>query len=203
MPSDNWGLRFVDFPVTTWKHASPEAKLGGIRLWKTPMELVNKVILDSMVRLVRTVAWGPGRDKLLSMSQQYSSEGSLEHGWDNYSTAARLWWTARVYKLAAEARFPHEGDMSVAAMRDSLIDRLVQDISLVEDDDDVGEVTRHNRAALSMALSPSLKDGIVEELIDELSSAGLIDCPEHVKSLHVTPVSDVIPTVSVTNLRWF
>ena len=45
------------------------------------MELVNKVILDSMVRLVREVPWGPSREQLLSMSAEFESDGRFERGW--------------------------------------------------------------------------------------------------------------------------
>lgn len=149
------------------------------------MELVNKVILDSMVRLVRQVPWGPSRDKLLSRATELEDEGRFERGWDNYTTAAGLWWEAGLYRLAAEARFPHEGDNQVAAMRDSLLYRLIDEVSMKEDDDDVGEATRKDRWALSTALSPSLNDDTIDVLVDELSVAGLIeDSPEYLKALH-------------------
>ncbi|MCV9964768.1 hypothetical protein OIU34_23025 [Pararhizobium sp. BT-229] len=167
------------------------------------MELVNKVILDSMVRLVRQVPWGPSRDKLLSMSDKFEAEGRLEHGWDNYSTAAGLWWEAGLYKLAAEARFPREGDNQVAAMRDALLHRLVREVSMHEDDDDVGEVTRKNRWSLSMALAPSVGEDTIEVLVDELAEAGLLDdSPEYLKSLHAAEAAEnAQPTQPSAQLR--
>jgi hypothetical protein len=160
------------------------------------MELVNKVILDSMVRLVREVPWGPSRDSLMDISKKLSSEGSFEHGWDNYTTAAKLWWDSGIYQLAAEARFPREGDTQVAAMRDSLIRRLVHEISLEADDYDVGETTLKDRTALSRALSPSITDDIIDTLIDELAEADLLDVhPDRLKSWHAEKASDDAKTV--------
>ncbi|MCZ7860914.1 hypothetical protein O9X98_05810 [Agrobacterium salinitolerans] len=159
--------------------------LGVMQYREISMELVNKVVLDSMVRLVRQVPWGPSRDKLLARSNELSAEGSFERGWDNYTTAARLGWEAGLYRLAGEARFPHEGDNQVAAMRDSLLYRLVDEVSMKEDDDDVGEVTRIDRWELSMALAPSIDENTIEVLVDELAAAGLLDdSPDFLKSLH-------------------
>ena len=139
-------------------------------------------------------ARGPSRDKLLSMSDALEAEGRFEHGWDNYTTAAGLWWKAGLFKLAAEARFPHEGDNQVAAMRESLLYRLVHEVSMNEDDDDVGEVTWKDRWSLSMALAPSLDEDTIEVLVDELAAAGLLDdSPEYLKSLHAAEAARNAP----------
>lgn len=169
------------------------------------MQPLNKLILDALVKLVRQVPWGPGREELQQEARRLSSEGSFEHGWDNYSTAARLWWESSLYKLAAEARFPREGDEQVSIMVDRLKHRLVELLKRERDDDDVAETTRVNRNGLTDALLPSL-EGIGQEgvasLIDALAAEGHIEDPEGLKDRHINGYTDEEAGLSFGPSNW-
>jgi hypothetical protein len=124
----------------------------------------GKILLNAMVHLIRQVPWGENRDALEVKARALDAEGSFESGWDNYSTAARLWWKAELYNVAAQCRFPREGDAAPRAMIHALDQRLHGELAGHHDDDDVGESTRMRRNGLSGAL-PEITDG---KLRDEL-----------------------------------
>jgi hypothetical protein len=124
----------------------------------------GKILLDAMVHLIRQVPWGENRDALEEKARALNAEGSFESGWDNYSTAARLWWNAELYIVAAQCRFPREGDTAPRAMIHALDQRLYGELAGHHDDDDVGESTRMRRNGLSGAL-PEITD---VKLWDEL-----------------------------------
>nr|WP_250808442.1 hypothetical protein [Neorhizobium tomejilense] len=152
------------------------------------MDSVDKVLLAAMVNLVRQVPWGPNRDQLEVQAKAFAREASFESGWDNYSTAAWLNWRSRLFNLAAQARYPRTGDTLVASMNEQLFDRLVHEISLWEDDEDVGEWTRQVGRSLSSAISSVLPDDALDAVIDELAQNGYLQSdPERLKVFHRHP----------------
>lgn len=134
------------------------------------MNIVDDILLEAMVKLVRKVPWGPDRDVLSEQSKKLRQEASLERGWDNYSTAADLDWQAGLYTLAAEARFPRQGDRAVSNLKTSLLKRLGVLVAGIEEDMDVGEVTRVFARGMDAALRPVLA-GIDNERVMELKGA--------------------------------
>lgn len=157
----------------------------------TPSEVHDKVILDAMVNLVRQVPWGPTRDELLSKALQFGREGSIEHGWDNYSTAAWLWMDERLYQLAAEARFPREGDGHVMAVADDLDYRLYHELMGFHDDSDVGETTRIDRYTYSSALkTEELSSETRRLLLEYFRTNGFIYGKSGPRPVHLSDPSD-------------
>jgi hypothetical protein len=149
------------------------------------MSSVENVLLAALVKLVRQVPWGPSRSDLETRSEELRQESAFEHGWDNYTTAADLGWKAGLHRLAAEARFPRDGDRLVRSLREDLFERLVFEVSCWNDDSDVGEVTRKTQSALSMAICAGLTDDVLDSVIDELALGGhLQDDPDHLKRLY-------------------
>lgn len=149
------------------------------------MKTVEAVLLKAMVKLVRQVPWGPTRDELEARASRLSSEASYEAGMaDNYSTAADLRWRAAMHHLAAQARFPREGDTYVRHYRADLLRELVHKLKCDERDDDVGAWTEASNSGCSYALAGTFSDDMADTLIDELAAAGRIDDPEYYKQAY-------------------
>jgi hypothetical protein len=82
------------------------------------------VVLDTLVHLVRQVPWGPGRDQLEQVAEnnRVACDALVWAGaWDHFN---RLAWEAELHTLAAEGRFPREGDKAIAKMTDAVIDQI-------------------------------------------------------------------------------
>lgn len=160
----------------------------------------DKIVFDTLVRLVRKVPWGPTRDQLEWQVGDMRARCQATHDeWleafrrgvalspeeqeqrdQNKTTTSELAWSSELYLIAAEARFPRDGDDVVA----NFADYLVEDIRLFQ-------------ARGYQSHSPSLRDiseavsGVVEEMgvtladlplpptIEELIDQGA-DRPEHV-----------------------
>jgi len=134
----------------------------------------GKILLDAMVHLIRQVPWGESREALELKAQAFDREGSFESGWDNYSTAASLWWKSDLYQVAAQCRFPRENDKAARAMINALDERLHHEVSGYQDDSDVGERTRVTRYELSSAL-PEIPDGALKaELLEHYRVKGFL-----------------------------
>lgn len=153
------------------------------------MDAIDQVVMEASVRLVRKVTWGLCRAELEAEASRLSAEGSYESGWDNYTTAARLHWRSWLHRFAAQARYPRPGDDAVDIMASNLTDRLLHEISLHEDDDDVGAATSNDRDALSLALLPSLEPDVIDAVIDAFEARGMLECwPEQLKERHRSTV---------------
>ncbi|MCS4089938.1 hypothetical protein [Rhizobium sp. BK176] len=153
------------------------------------MTIVDNVVRDAMVHLLRQVPWGDDRDKLERKASNFEREASEERRWDNYSTGAHLSWQGTLHRYAAEARFPREGDRTVGMMQAWVTDRLINEINLVSDDDgpqDESTLVRLGR--LSNALYRFLKPEIIQLVIDQLHIDGrLEDDPDYLKGRHNNP----------------
>lgn len=82
------------------------------------------VVLDTLVHLVRQVPWGPTRDQLERIATARKAEAKTPAwagAWDHFN---KLAWEAELHTLAAEARFPREGDKAVLRMTDDIIDQI-------------------------------------------------------------------------------
>jgi hypothetical protein len=137
----------------------------------------GKILLNAMVHLIRQVPWGESRDVLETKARAIDAEGSFESGWDNYSTAAGLWWKAELYRVAAQCRFPREGDTAPRAMIHALDLQLYHELSGRHDDHDIGESTRVRRSGLSEALPEVTDDKLREELLEHYRDKGFLFAP--------------------------
>ncbi len=145
------------------------------------MRHIEQVVTETLVNLVRQVPWGPSRAELMATSRKLSGEASFERGWDNYSTAANLSWEASMHQLAAEARFPREGDGQLRRFKNEIISALEDLVHGREDDCDVGELSLRFKQGFVYAM-PDLTDIELDNLTDELAAMGRVDDPEYRKS---------------------
>lgn len=146
------------------------------------MSRIDEIAVEASVNMLRGVPWGPSREALLAEASKRDGQASFERGWDNYSTAASLEWTSELYRLAAEARFPREGDTAVKRMRTRIMERLSEIVRSVPLDSDVGERTRVFEAGVSSAI-PCLDEEDLCVIADELAAEGLLeDDPEFWKA---------------------
>jgi len=129
---------------------------------------IERIITDCMVRLVRQAPWGPNRPQLEEQAKALDAEAQVERGWDNYSTAAHLEWQAEMHRLAAEVRFPREGDHLVERMRQEVQTSLKAILNNDEIDEDVGERTRVFRSGLAMAIDQTIAGMDEDEIRAEL-----------------------------------
>jgi hypothetical protein len=153
------------------------------------MTIVDNVVRDAMVYLLRQVPWGDDRDTLEGKASYFEREASEERRWDNYSSGAHLSWHGTLYRYAAEARFPREGDRSVARMQDWITDHLVNEVSLISDDNGPqDEATLIPLEKLSNAVWRFLKPDLIPAVIDQLHLDGkLEDDPDYLKDRHQNP----------------
>lgn len=80
--------------------------------------LIENLLRDVMVHLVRQVEWGPKRDALEAKVSELRSKAMWERGMcDNHDTANLLHWKADLYQLAAEVRFERAEDHFVEDMK--------------------------------------------------------------------------------------
>jgi len=80
--------------------------------------LIETLVRDIMVHLVRQVEWGPNRDALEAKASDLRSKAMWERGMcDNQHTANLLHWRADLYQLAAEVRFERPNDRIIADMK--------------------------------------------------------------------------------------
>jgi hypothetical protein len=56
------------------------------------MTIVDNVVREAMVYLLRQVPWGDSRDTLEGKASCFEREASEERRWDNYSSGAHLSW---------------------------------------------------------------------------------------------------------------
>ncbi|MGO7821159.1 hypothetical protein ACC684_28325 [Rhizobium ruizarguesonis] len=81
-------------------------------------DILETVIQDALVNLVRRVQWGLSREELERQASQFNDEASFERGMaDNHETANNLIWKSDLCDFAAQVRFPREGDLAPARMR--------------------------------------------------------------------------------------
>jgi hypothetical protein len=120
-------------------------------------DLHGKILLDGIVALIRQVRWGQSRTQLEKQANEFGREGSMESGWDNYSTAAWLRWKEDLYNAAAQARFPRDGDADLKAMIHGLDVRLYQFTISEPYDDDIGEREAVRRRSFAAVL-PDIQD---------------------------------------------
>lgn len=81
-------------------------------------DILETVIQDALVNLVRRVQWGLSREELERQASRFNDEASFERGMaDNHSTANNLIWKADLCDFAAQVRFPREGDLAPVRMR--------------------------------------------------------------------------------------
>lgn len=100
--------------------------------------LLDAVIRDTLVSLVRRVKWGPTREQLEKEASSLEEQARWERGMcDNHSTANWLYWNADLYRLAAEVRFPREGDTNVSHMLCRVAAALKLRYMPRDDDDDL------------------------------------------------------------------
>ncbi|TCB60154.1 hypothetical protein E0J20_09175 [Rhizobium leguminosarum bv. viciae] len=81
-------------------------------------DILETVIQEALVNLVRRVQWGLSREELERQASQFNDEASFERGMaDNHETANNLIWKSDLCDFAAQVRFPREGDLAPARMR--------------------------------------------------------------------------------------
>jgi len=147
---------------------------------------IDEITKNAMVKLLlrERIPLSLTRIEIMEMAKELSNEGSIESSWDNYSTGARLQFRASVYKLAAEARYPREGDRMVEIMRSQLEQTILDEIIYETSHGDEAESVRIPREMLTNAICSvsSFKDiDFMNELIDEFAARGDIINPSEIK----------------------
>ena len=163
-----------------------EAAAARARLENVTTPKINEVVKSAIVCLLRDekIPLSKTRDEIMAKAREISQEGSVEASWDNYSTAARLQFKASVYRLAAEVRYPREGDMAIRVMRSRLEEAILREVIYDEPCEDAAESTRVDREMRMSAIyrAASFDDvDFMNELIDEFSERGDIENPSEVK----------------------
>lgn len=156
------------------------------RLQNVTTPKIDEVVKSAIVCLLRDekIPLSKTRDEIMVKAREISQEGSVEASWDNYTTAARLQFKASVYRLAAEVRYPREGDKAIRVMKSRLEDAILRDVIYDEPCEDAAESTRVDREMRISAISrvASFDDvDFMNELIDEFSERGDIENPSEVK----------------------
>ena len=147
---------------------------------------IDEITKDAMVKLLlrERIPLSLTRIEIMEMAKELSNEGSIESSWDNYSTGARLQFRASVYKLAAEARYPTEGDRMVEIMRSQLEQTILDEIIYETSHGDEAESVRIPREMLTNAICSvsSFKEiDFMNELVDEFAARGDIINPSEIK----------------------
>ncbi|WP_315922286.1 hypothetical protein [Mesorhizobium sp. SP-1A] len=147
---------------------------------------IDEITKNAMVKLLlrERIPLSLSRIEIMEMAKELSNEGSIESSWDNYSTGARLQFRASVYQLAAEARYPREGDRMVEIMRSQLEQTILDEIIYDTSHGDEAESVRVPREMLTSAICSvsSLKDiDFMNELVDEFAARGDIINPSAIK----------------------
>lgn len=126
----------------------------------------ERLIRDTFVNLLRQVTWGPTRDKLEAAARELDKEAAYERGMaDNYSTAERLNWKADLYQLAAEVRFPRNGDSLEQMMRSRIKAGMREVFTDYERDED--DYPSHSETAIQSALRKS-SEGFSASALNEI-----------------------------------
>lgn len=146
---------------------------------------IDEITKNAMVKLLlrERIPLNLTRIEIMELANELSNEGRLESSWDNYSTGARLQFRASVYKLAAEARYPREGDRMVEIMRSQLEQTILDEIIYETSHGDEAESVRVPREILTSAICSvsSFKDiDFMNELIDEFAARGDIINPSEI-----------------------
>ncbi|WP_425624936.1 hypothetical protein [Agrobacterium radiobacter] len=112
--------------------------------------IVEHVILASLVHLVRQVPKGTDRDHLETQAELLRREAALERRmFRNRAGADRLEWKADLVELAAQVRFPIDGDRTSYVMRDRVKGQLqVMCGGYVDNSDCAGAIRQAVRMAL-------------------------------------------------------
>lgn len=154
------------------------------------MQTIDQIVTTTIVSLIRSVPWGQSRESLETKAESLSREAAYENGWDNHSTAHTLRWEADMYRLAAEARTPRDGDKRVNAAKSAIKSRLHDIVSLKEDYYDEGELIEVNRDEYWTAVMRAIRTDddadftIIDTIIDEFEATGKIENGEELKQMH-------------------
>ncbi|ANL11970.1 MULTISPECIES: hypothetical protein [unclassified Rhizobium] len=117
---------------------------------QTKSEIVDHIILASLVQLVRQVRKGTDRDHMETQIELLRREAALERSmWGNRAGAERLEWQADLIELAAQVRLPNPGSKVASAMGDRVREQLqVMCGGLIDNSESAGAI----RQAVKMAL---------------------------------------------------
>lgn len=141
----------------------------------------DRVVFETLVKLVRKVPWGPSRDALerhadeIEKSMEFVAVGNGGPRADD-----AMAWQMELYRLASEARFPREGDTVVARFVEDLVDdiRLLQEIGYATSPRSIRDVSVALESSLD-ALGFSLADLPLPPTLHELLDRGA-DRPDYV-----------------------
>lgn len=141
---------------------------------------LDLTIQMTIVKLLQTyVKWGPSRESLLHVATKKDREAAYERGMaDNYSTAARLNFEAQLHRLAAEVRYPRDGqDKLLIAYSHEIKQSLV---SIIMDiyDQDVGDHQKITSDRIRYAISETidLNDiNFMNRIMGHLAKQNLLD----------------------------
>jgi hypothetical protein len=138
---------------------------------------IDKIVEAVIVKLLRyeDIPLRLSRDEIMLGSQELSREGSIESSWDNYSTGARLQFRANTYKIAAESRFPRDGDKSVDIIKSKIEEILLHDILFDSSPEHDAESYRIPHSMLKDAIYSveTFEDiNLMYELADEFDARG-------------------------------
>ncbi|MFC0389142.1 hypothetical protein [Muricoccus vinaceus] len=147
---------------------------------------LDRVVARALERLTQHVPKTLSTDEKLGRANELDAEASVEAGWDNYSTAARLRQFAEAHRLAAVITDWNAPQGPATQARDGLARHLI-DVSVLgaEQDDDVGEHTRVHRETMSSAIG-EIELPETERIIDELAGIGALGetAVEQLKAWH-------------------
>lgn len=164
----------------------PQYQAQSIQRSEIDTPKIDEITKNAMVKLLlrERIPLSLTRIEIMEMAKELSSEGSIESSWDNYSTGARLQFRASVYQLAAEARYPREGDSMVQIMRSKLERTILDEMIYDTKHDDEAESVRVPREELTSAIYSvaSFKEiDFIDELVDEFAALGDIEDPSGIK----------------------
>lgn len=117
---------------------------------QTKSEIVDHIILASLVQLVRQVPKGADRDHKETQAELLRREAALERRmFRNRVGADGLEWRADLIELAAQVRFPIDGARTSYVMRDRVKDQLqVMCGGLIDSSESAGAIRQAVRLAL-------------------------------------------------------
>lgn len=169
----------------------------------------DRIVKATLVVLVRKVAWGPSRDRLISKSQSLQEQATAEHSRnsanlsaallsgdtdayeaasaalaDSREKALELSWQSELHALAAAARFPRDDDPTLKNFVVNIIEdiRQFQERGYRTGDPAIRDVS----AAVASALASEgleLKDLPLPPTITEMLDQGL-PRPDYISEAH-------------------
>lgn len=141
----------------------------------------DRVVFETIVKLVRQVPWGQSRDALENKADQIESSMQITPTGNGRARADdAIGWQADLYRLAAHTRFPREEDTAVGRFVEGIVEgiRVLQEIGYATSPRSIRDVSVALESSLD-ALGFSLADLPLPPTLHELLDRG-DDRPDYV-----------------------